>query len=114
MPLRTIPFDPTRFLDDEEACAIFLSDAFEEGDPAGIRQALDIVARARGMSQLARDVGMSRKGLYKALGEEGNPGFDVVTKLLRAFGLQIQVRPAGAGPAARARSPAARPRKKAA
>jgi probable addiction module antidote protein len=93
MPIQTIPFDPTRFLDGDEACAIFLNDAIEEGDPAGIRQALGIVARARGMTQLARDAGMSRKGLYKALDDGGNPGFDVVAKLLRAFGLQIRVQP---------------------
>ncbi len=93
MAIQTIPFDPARFLDDEEACAIFLNDAIEEGDPAGIRQALGIVSRARGMTQVARDVGMSRKGLYKALSDEGNPGFDVVTKLLRAFGLQLHARP---------------------
>jgi DNA-binding phage protein len=66
------------------------------------------------MSQLARDVGMSRKGLYKALGDEGNPGFDVVTKLLQALGLQLQVRPTRTRKAAPARPRASKQHTKAA
>ena len=65
MPLEVTPFDPTRYIDSEEAIAAFLSDALEEGDPAAIRHALGVVARARGITQFARDIGMTREGLYK-------------------------------------------------
>jgi probable addiction module antidote protein len=93
MPIEVTPFDPTRYLDSDEAIAAFLSDALEEGDPTAIRHALGVVARARGMTQLAREIGMTREGLYKALGDAGNPGFDVVARALRAMGLQLHVRP---------------------
>ena len=64
----------------------------EEGgdDPAFIVHALGVIARAKNMSQLARDAGLSREGLYKALSEEGNPTFSTVTKIAKALGLQIK------------------------
>ena len=114
MTIEIRPYDAAEYLDTDQAIGAYLAAAFEEGDPALIRVALGTVARAKGMTQLAREIGMTREGLYKALSEVGNPGFDVVAKLLRAFGLQLEVRPIGAGPAARVRSRAAKPRKKAA
>ena len=61
----------------------------EDGDPAIVARALGAVARARNMSQLARDVGMSREGLYKALSGEGNPSFATITKVMHALGLKL-------------------------
>jgi probable addiction module antidote protein len=101
--IETRPYDAAEYLDTDEAIGAYLAAAFEEGDPALIRIALGTVARAKGMTQLAREIGMTREGLYKALSEAGNPGFDVVTKLLRAFGLQLQVRPTRARQTASAR-----------
>ena len=69
-----------------EACA-----AEDPGDGSLIRAALNDIARAGNMSQLARDVGMSREGLYKALSEEGNPSFATVTRIARALGLQVRI-----------------------
>jgi probable addiction module antidote protein len=88
-----MPYDSARFLDSDEAIAAYLTDALEEGDPAAIRHALGVVARARGMTQIARDVGMTREGLYKALGDQGNPAFDTVARVLRALGLRLRVQP---------------------
>lgn len=61
-----------------------------------IARALGDIARARGMMQLAKDTGLTREGLYKALGEQGNPSFSTVMKVMRALGLQISVNPQGA------------------
>lgn len=69
-----------------EACA-----EEADGDPAFIVHALNVIARARNMSQLARDTGLTREGLYKALSSEGNPAFSTVAKVAKALGLQITV-----------------------
>lgn len=89
MPLETFPFDPARYLDTEEGIEEFMIAAFEEGDPAFIAKCLGIVARAKNMSQLARDVGMSRAALYKALSGEGNPEFATILKVMKALGLEL-------------------------
>jgi probable addiction module antidote protein len=86
-------FDAVDYLKTDEACAEYLSAALGDGDPALITAALGDVARARGMSQLARDAGLTREGLYKALSEQGNPSFATVLKVLRALGLQLHVAP---------------------
>ena len=65
----------------------------DPGDGSLVRAALNDIARARGMSQLARDAGISREGLYKALGDQANPSFATVLKVLHALGLQMDVRP---------------------
>ena len=71
----------------------YLEAATEEdpGDGSLIRAALSDIARAQNMSQLARDVGMTREGLYKALSEKGNPSFSTVMKITRALGLQVRI-----------------------
>src|SRR5690625_7466661 len=76
-------FDSADYLETSEDIALYLEACMEEGgdDPAFIAHALGVVARARNMSQLARDTGMSREGLYKALSGEGNPSFDTVLKV---------------------------------
>ena len=81
-------FDAADYLKTEEDCVVL-----EDGDPALLAAALGDVARARGMSQVARDAGITREGLYKALSAEGNPSFATVFKVMRALGLQINVKP---------------------
>lgn len=94
MPLKTEKLDIAELLDTPEAQAEFLSLALAEGDLAEITQALGIVARARGMTAVARDAGLGRESLYKALGEGGNPELGTVLRVVRALGLELSVRAA--------------------
>ena len=104
MPLPTRPYDSAYYLDDEESIIAYLEEAIEADDPALFAEALGVVARAKGMSQIARDAGMSRESLYRALSPTGNPEFGTVMKVVRALGLRVSVRPAASldEPAARA------------
>jgi probable addiction module antidote protein len=72
---QTTRFDSTEFLDSDEAISAYLEEALETDDPAFIAQALGTIARARGMSQIAKQTGLSRESLYKSLSAEGNPEF---------------------------------------
>jgi probable addiction module antidote protein len=92
--LKTRPFDPAKYLDDDGAIAEYLTDALETGDPAFVSDALGVVARARGMSDVARTAGMSRESLYRALSADGNPKFETVLRVMHALGLQFSVNPA--------------------
>jgi probable addiction module antidote protein len=91
MPLETFPFDPSEFLDSEEGIEEFMLAAFETRDPAYIAKSLGVVAKARNMSKLAKEVGMSRSALYRALSGEGNPEFATIAKVMRALGLELSV-----------------------
>lgn len=86
-------WDVTEHLRDAEDARLYLEAAFEEdlGDGRLIRAALSDIARANNMSQLARQVGMSREGLYKALSENGNPNFNTMMKIIRALGMRLRV-----------------------
>jgi len=86
------PFDPADYLNNEDDIAAYLDAAMENGDPALIAAALGDIARARNFSQLAREVGMSRQGLDKALSGKGNPSFATVTKVAQALGLHLSFR----------------------
>jgi probable addiction module antidote protein len=95
MALKTSPFDAAEYLEDDEAIAEYLDEAMkiamEDSDPAFLAQAMGTVARARGMSQIAKDAGLSRESLYKALGAEGNPEFGTILKVLQALGLKLSI-----------------------
>jgi probable addiction module antidote protein len=93
---KTRPFDAAEYLDSPEAIAVYLSEAFETSDASYITEALGTVARARGMSAIAEDTGLSRENLYKALSSEGRPEFGTVMKVLSSLGVQLQpqVKPA--------------------
>ena len=84
-------FDAADYLKTEEDIVAYLEAAMEEAedDPALIARALGAVARARNMSQLARDAGITREGLYKALSGEGNPSFATIVKVAHALGLKV-------------------------
>ncbi|MBX9946998.1 MAG: putative addiction module antidote protein [Reyranella sp.] len=99
MTLETRPFDPAAYLDSPEAILAYLEGAFSEGDAGEIADALGVVARARGMSQLAEDTGLTRQALYKALSSEGNPEFATVLKVVRALGFRLHPEPTSAEPA---------------
>jgi probable addiction module antidote protein len=87
-------YDTADYLKTEEDMAAYLDAVMEDGDPALIAAALGDIARARNMSQLARDTGLTREGLYKALSGEGNPSFATVLKVAQALGLRMTFRPA--------------------
>lgn len=89
-------YDAADYLQTDEQITAYLEVAMEDGDPAIVARALGAVARARNMSQLARDVGMSREGLYKALSGEGNPSFATITKVMHALGLKLVPTPIAA------------------
>lgn len=91
---KTKPFDPAEYLDDDEAIAAYMTDALESGDPAFVADALGVVARARGMSEVAREAGVSRESLYRALSADGNPEFATVLRVVQALGLRLSVTPA--------------------
>jgi probable addiction module antidote protein len=93
MSLKTTKWDVNEFLDSEERVALFLEAAFEDGDPALITAALGEVARARGMTQTAKDSGIAREALYRALSADGHPEFNTVLKVLRSFGLRLSAVP---------------------
>ena len=88
-------FDMAEYLDSEQAIAEYLSIVMEDGTPALLVAALGDVARARGMTQLARDTGLAREALYRSLSADGNPSFASVTKVLRALGVKLVPQPSG-------------------
>ena len=89
-------YDSADYLKTEENIAAYLEAVMEEGgdDPAYIARALGVVARARNMTALAQEVGMSRVGLNKALSGEGNPTLSTVLKVAKALGLKVSIQPA--------------------
>jgi probable addiction module antidote protein len=88
---KTVPYDVAEQLRTPEEMAAYLDAWLEEApdDAAGIARALGDIARAKGMSQVARDAGLSRESLYKALSENGNPSFATVLKVARALGFKL-------------------------
>ena len=99
MALETRPFDPAEYIDDVESIAAYLADAFSGGDPAEIADAIGVVARARGMTQLAAETGLSRPSLYRALSAAGKPELPTLMAIMRALGVRLTVTP-GKGAAA--------------
>lgn len=89
MALKTTRWDSAEHLQSEEDIAAYLDAVLEDNDPALITHALGVIARAKGMSQIARETGLGRESLYKALSPEGNPEFATVLKVIKALGLQL-------------------------
>lgn len=86
-------FDAADYLKDLEDVALFLETAIEDSreDPSAVPHALGIIARSQNMSELARRVGMSRDGLYKALSTDGNPTWSTILKVTNALGLRFEL-----------------------
>ena len=95
-PTRTTPYDVAEHLRTPEEMAAYLDAWLEDApdDASGIAKALGDLARAKGMSQVAKDAGLSRESLYRALSAEGNPSFATVLKVARALGLRLHAQAA--------------------
>ena len=86
-------YDPAESLDSPESIAIFMADAFETGDAAYIAKALGVVARAKGMSEIARETGLSREQLYRSFSDKGNPTLKTTLTVMRAIGVDMTAKP---------------------
>lgn len=89
-------YDTADYLENEEDMALYFEACLEDdpGDGSLVRVALGNIARARGMSQLARETGITRESLYRALSADGNPEFGMVMKVIKALGLKLHAQPA--------------------
>src|SRR5262249_15449271 len=98
---KTAPFDAADYLKTATARAEYITAALETNDPAFIRDAVGVVARSIGMSKVARQAGVTREGLFKALGRSGNPEFGTVISLMPALQLKLSARPVQKKPPAK-------------
>ena len=87
--VQTTPYDSAALLKTPQDIAAYLEAAMEDGDSRVIAAALGNIARARGMTELAREAGLGRESLYKALSPDGNPEFSTILKVVRALGLRL-------------------------
>jgi probable addiction module antidote protein len=95
---KTTRFDAADYLDSPERQVAYIAAALESGDADFVRDALGLVARARGMSEIAKKAGLNRESLYKALGQAGNPEFGTVMRIVGALGLTLSAHPTVRGP----------------
>jgi probable addiction module antidote protein len=86
-------YDPAEDLHSEEALASFMGEAFSTKDPKYIAHALGVVARAKGMTQIAKETGLSREQLYRSFSEDGNPTLRTTLAVMKALGLELAARP---------------------
>lgn len=86
-------FDPAEHLKDDADIAAYLSVVIEEGDAGELAHALGVVARARGMSQIAEEAGLGREALYKALRADAQPRFDTIARVCKALGVKLVAQP---------------------
>ena len=93
-------YDPAAALENDEAIALFLADALETGDATYVAKAMGIVARAKGMTELARETGLSREQLYRSFNEQGNPTLKTMLAVMRALGMDLTAKPHQEEPAA--------------
>lgn len=92
MAINISSWDASEYLESEDDIAAYLNAALEDGNPAILQAALGDVAKARGMSAIARQAGLGRESLYKSLSLEGNPSWATITKVLNALGLQLEIK----------------------
>jgi probable addiction module antidote protein len=92
MTTKTIPFDAAEYLDDPQSQAELLADAFESGDATYITHALGVVARARGMTSIAKEAGVTREALYRSLSESGDPRLSTLIGVMKALGMQLSAK----------------------
>jgi probable addiction module antidote protein len=90
--VKTIPFDASRYITSPEGQQELLDDAFASGNAAYIANALGVIARARGMTEIAREAGVTREALYKSLSEEGDPRLTTLLGVARALGVTLTAR----------------------
>ncbi|HEV2302896.1 MAG TPA: addiction module antidote protein [Stellaceae bacterium] len=94
MTAKTKPFDAADYLETEEDAAAYMTEALASGEAAVVARALGTIARARGMSRIARKTGLARESLYRALSAEGNPELTTVLRIIEAIGLRLSAEPA--------------------
>jgi probable addiction module antidote protein len=95
MTLKLNPFDPAKYLDSDQAIAEYLTAILEDDDPALLAAALGDIARARGMTEIAKASGITREALYKALRPDAQPRFETVARVCRALGVRLVAQPVG-------------------
>ncbi len=95
----TRQWEPALYLDTEEAQLAYLEEALSDanGDAKEVLRALGTVARAQGLPQIAEEIGISKQGLYKSLGESGNPSWETVCKVAESLGLRLSFAPKAVG-----------------
>ncbi len=86
-------FDITEYLDSEQAIAEYITVVLEENDPSALTHALGVIARARGMTDIAKDSGLTREALYRALRSDAQPRFDTVSRVCAALGIKLVAQP---------------------
>lgn len=91
MTIKTTKFDVSEYLDDEETILAYLEECLEEGDINLFQKALGDVAKAKGMTAVARDAGIAREALYRALSETGNPAFATIVNAMKPLGFRLSV-----------------------
>ena len=94
MPIKTTKYDAAEYLETAEDVVAYIEAAFEDGNPAIIKNALGVVARARGMTAIAREAGVTREALYKALSENGDPRLSTLVGVLNAIGMRLSAKAA--------------------
>ncbi len=94
--IKTVPFDAAKYLKSEESQAELLNDALSTGNAGYIAHAIGIIARARGMADVAREAGITREALYKSLSETGDPKLSTLLGVTRALGMTLSAHPAAA------------------
>lgn len=90
MALKTKKWDAAEYLDTPKAIVAYLEAAFEDGDPALVAAALGDIARAKGMTKLARQTGVTREALYKALSPSGDPRLSTFLGVMKALGIRLR------------------------
>lgn len=93
MDIKLSRFDAAEYLDDDEACVEFLKAAMEGNDIDHILSAINVVARAKGMTKIAAEAGVGRESLYKSLRADGNPSFGTIMRVLHALGVRLTAEP---------------------
>lgn len=96
MPEKLTPYDPAEDLATDEAMATFMAEALQTNDAAYIAHALGVVARAKGMAQIAGQTGLSREQLYRSFSENGNPTLKTTLAVMKALGIQLTAKTAAA------------------
>jgi probable addiction module antidote protein len=91
--IQTYPWDAAEHLETKEDIAAYLEAALEDGDPNLVVAALGDIARSKGMTNVARETGLGRESLYKALSLEGNPEFATVLRVIQSLGIRLRATP---------------------
>jgi probable addiction module antidote protein len=94
MTIKLKPYDTADYLNSPEAIIAYIDAVLEDGEPALITHALGVVARAKGMTQLARDAGVTREALYKALTADGDPKLSTFVGVMKALGMRLSAKAA--------------------